>query len=760
MAQYNVSSDVRQVLARKESGRRIFWTLFENSKPARVGSCFPFFHTTIQHHVYATPPPFLPLFSVTSPITSILYRQRANICKHTDRHSIDNNCRDVDIMDTQMDENGGSDATNRNNNHNISAAPADNVSGTDTAGPCTVGNGSGQGPESGKQPADDATLPDASSGAGGNDNDGDASNAGNGSNNGTRRVGLVLGEATFTSENRPPVPAREPSPSANAESRQVPNSRADAPSMVFGAGLQDLSINSGVANLSLSPSTAKPRTGGASMALPSRPSTSFGDAPVTLNQGFGQPQQQPQVVLSPFVPGQSSKALGKRREREEDAIEEPSHKKPVIFYGTDMVTKTKRSKDGLLSDFYVEGQPGKQINTVGISPDGNRAFAHLKGKYAAYRAGVIIEQHQQTAGMDSDIRIWTSATPSKSDAGSNWLSGDIPWEPVPGQTRNSRRFKRSGQQSRDNAAPALPAAPQPQVITSGTAAGAAQPAAPQHQAITAGTAAAAPRHVAPRYQVITSGTAAAAALPVATEPPVGSCLNCGKNTHTVKDCIGPCNSVQGDIPMCPMCDTMDGKNQDHGHQFDKCYLVVPIVARFQLARGQQMSAAQMQDLTADELQLLFNNLAVGRASKTPLRTRHFCWVDVVLEAARRNGDVAVIQALPRSVPWTKSFAKAQLVKAVPPWDVYDYGNRGMIGSLPREDYPRGAADLRAKRGDGSLPAQVWDMSARREDNGPRQDRQHVHNEYRPQAQQLGGYGGSFGSAALGAQIREPQKWWS
>lgn len=119
-------------------------------------------------------------------------------------------------MNTQMDESGGSDAATTTTNNNISAAPADNANGTDAAGPSNVGNGNFQGPESGAQPGDDVALPDASSGAGGDANDGTASNAGKGSGNGTVKAGFAFGNGAPISEEYGPVSAREPSPSASA----------------------------------------------------------------------------------------------------------------------------------------------------------------------------------------------------------------------------------------------------------------------------------------------------------------------------------------------------------------------------------------------------------------------------------------------------------------------------------------------------------------------------------------------------------------
>lgn len=375
-----------------------------------------------------------------------------------------------------------------------------------------------------------------------------------------------------------------------------------------------------------------------------------------------------------------------------------------------MFSKTTSFKGGFSSNFWVKGLEAKRTNTVGVNDSGNASSPHLRGKPADHIAAATIERHQQTTGMDTEIRVWTSAeTPPMLGVGGNWQSGGFFKKAPPGQTRKSRRVVwPDSQQNQNNAAPALLAAPQ--------------------------------------HQVITADTAAAAALPVAPQPPVRSCLNCGKNTDAVKDCVGPPNSVQDDIPMCPMCDTMDGKNQDHGHQFDRCHLVVPIVARFQLTRGQPMSAAQMQDLTADELRVLFENLAIGRASKTPLRTRHFCWVNVVLEAARREGDAVVARALPGSVPWTKSFAKKQLDMVAPPWDMYGYGV-GAIVSLPKEEYPTGASQLRVMHQCRSLPMQVF-------------GEERIDNEYRPGVPQFDS-STLFGAAAPSAENIGPESntWW-
>lgn len=166
---------------------------------------------------------------------------------------------------------------------------------------------------------------------------------------------------------------------------------------------------------------------------------------------------------------------------------------------------------------------------------------------------------------------------------------------------------------------------------------------------------------------------------------LGRCPNCDKPGHLVGDCVGPPNRVHGDVPACSICNTFGGRDKDgnqlDGHRFDGCERISMLLDKYRWDKNRRIPYKDLASLTNDELHIIFDALVVRRLRKAPIRTKLFCWIDVLRETARRGDSSKVAAHLGYMTPWTKAFAIQQHNMPKRPWDDFDYAARD-LSKLP------------------------------------------------------------------------------
>ncbi|KAJ0103715.1 hypothetical protein J7T55_003303 [Diaporthe amygdali] len=233
----------------------------------------------------------------------------------------------------------------------------------------------------------------------------------------------------------------------------------------------------------------------------------------------------------------------------------------------------------------------------------------------------------------------------------------------------------------------------------------------------------------------TRGTEIDAQYAGAEEPKGKFCPNCKGSDHHVNVCVGPPNSIHGDIPACTRCLTLDNPDKPDWHQLDGCPLVVTILADLGVDGRSRLSRELVGRLGDNDIAWLMETMVTERLRKPPLRSRCFDWIDILMEFSSRFYEGAAPPQLQGKLPWTKQFAlhvlqtwdpapsdkgvgasvaqEGQAEKKPLPWRTYNY-RLADINTLPSgfADDESNFSGLRIEWENGRTASQVFKASDR------------------------------------------------